>query len=230
MNTLIASTTTARLVSTEQLTPVDVSGMFELLSQHFDGVAPGQFQRDLTEKNWVLLIERSDRLVGFSTLLAYETSFDGTPYSIIYSGDTIVAPEAWNSSTLPRAWIASVAKLREFYPRGPYLWMLITSGFRTYRFLPLFWRDFFPRFDLQTPLHWKRLMDHLAAERFGQQYNPANGVVQFKNPQRLRADRCQANPGGSAWKIPTSPSLPRETAGTLKAMSWCASQNWRRRI
>ena len=185
----------ARMLSTELLTPADISGMFGLLWQHFDGVSTEQFQRDLAEKNWVLLIERSDRLVGFSTVLAYETSFAGTPYSIIYSGDTIVAPEAWNSSTLPRTWIESVAKLREIYPRGPYLWMLITSGFRTYRFLPLFWRGFFPRFDLPTPPHWKRLMDHLAAERFDQQYNPAKGVVQFKKPQRLRRIALEI-PGG----------------------------------
>jgi hypothetical protein len=178
--------TTGRLVSRAELANDDLSAMYELLCQHFDGVTAGQFRCDIAEKNWVLLIERSERLVGFSTILAYETSFEGLPQSVIYSGDTIVAPEAWNSSTLPRAWIESVAKLRKIYSRGPYWWMLITSGFRTYRFLPLFWREFFPRFDAPTPAKYRALMDHLAAERFGQQYDPAAGIVRFANPQQLR--------------------------------------------
>ena len=186
MSHLTVSATAARLVSCAQLTRADLSRMHHLLSEHFDGVTSEQFQRDTAEKNWVLLIERSERLVGFSTILAYETSFDGEPYSVIYSGDTIVAPEAWNAPTLPRAWIESIAKLRESYPRGPFLWMLITSGFRTYRFLPLFWRDSYPRFDLSTPPGCQQLIDRLAAERFGRQYDPATGVVRFKNPQRLR--------------------------------------------
>ena len=46
--------------------------MFELLSEHFDGVTRSQFKKDLAGKNWVILLERDTRLVGFSTLLAYE--------------------------------------------------------------------------------------------------------------------------------------------------------------
>lgn len=160
--------------------------MYRLLCEHFDGVSLRQFSRDLSDKNWVVLIQRSGRLVGFSTILAYETCIDGAPFSIVYSGDTIVAPEAWNTSTLPRAWIESVAKLRWLYDRGPYLWLLITSGFRTYRFLPLFWCEFFPRFDRETPEHWKSLIDRLATERFGRKYDSASGIVRLENPQKLR--------------------------------------------
>ena len=183
---LATTLTTARLVSRSDLTLAELAEMYQLLSQHFEGVTMGQFHRDIAEKNWVVLIERSERLVGFSTILAYETSFDGAPLSVIYSGDTIVAPEAWNSSTLPRAWIESVVKLRQLYPRGPYLWLLITSGFRTYRFLPVFWREFYPRYDSLTPPSAQRLITQLATERFGQQYDAATGIVRLTHPQRLR--------------------------------------------
>jgi hypothetical protein len=191
MSHLPATATTARLVSRTQLTATDLSGMYGLLSQHFDGVTTERFNRDTAEKNWIILIERSERLVGFSTILAYETLLDGAPYSIIYSGDTLVAPEAWNASTLPRCWIESVVKLRDFYPRGRYLWMLITSGFRTYRFLPLFWTDFFPRFDASTPPNFQQLIDRLATERFGRQYDSVTGIVRFTHPQRLRGALCK---------------------------------------
>jgi hypothetical protein len=180
------ATTAARLVSRADLSSDEFAQMYRLLTQHFNGVTQEQFHQDTSEKNWVVLIERAGRIVGFSTILAYETLLNKLPHSVIYSGDTIVAPEAWNTSALPRAWIESVAKLRQFYARGPYLWMLITSGFRTYRFLPLFWREFVPRFDISTPQNSKQLLDHLASERFGRQYDPVTGIVRFKNPQRLR--------------------------------------------
>jgi len=161
--------------------------MFELLAQHFNGVTRAQFERDLAEKNWVILLTRGERLVGFSTLLAYESVFDGQTVSVIYSGDTIVAPEAWGTTALSRAWIACVRQLREHYPRGKYYWLLLTSGFRTYRFLPVFWREFYPRFDVATPVNQKNLLDQLACERFGEQYNSEKGIVRFKQPQKLRS-------------------------------------------
>ena len=183
----------ARLVPRADLSAADVAAMHGLLADHFDGAGLDQFRRDLDEKNWAVLIERDGRLVGFTTLLAYETTADGAgpgggpgPVSVVYSGDTIVAPEAWNTAALPRGWIESVAALRPRYPRGPYVWLLITSGFRTYRFLPLFWRSFHPRYEADTtPDRW-RLMDQLAAERFGDRYDPATGVVRLPSPQRLR--------------------------------------------
>lgn len=185
--------TAGRLVARADLTAAELSAMHGLLAAHFDGVTPAAFGRDLAEKNWVVLVERAGRLVGFTTLLAYETTADGAGpggepglVSVVYSGDTIVAPEAWNTAALPRAWIEAVAALRPRYPRGPYVWLLITSGFRTYRFLPLFWRDFSPRHDAATSPARKRLTDRLAAERFGARYDPAAGVVRLADPQRLR--------------------------------------------
>jgi hypothetical protein len=169
--------------------------MFDLLSRHFDGVSRVQFEKDLAEKTRVILLHRDSRLVGFSTLLAYETSFAGEPVSVIYSGDTIVAPEAWGSSALARAWIACVRDLRRDYSRGKYYWLLLTSGFRTYRFLPVFWREFHPRFDAAMPADTRRLLDQLSRERFGGQYDPAAGIVRFSSPQKLR-DGLNAIPAG----------------------------------
>jgi hypothetical protein len=169
-----------------ELSEAQRTEMFELLAEHFDGVTRTQFESDLLEKNWVILLRYDSRLVGFSTLLAYKTTFERQPVSVIYSGDTIVAPEAWGTTALSRAWIACVRHLRAKYPSGKYYWLLLTSGFRTYRFLPVFWRDFHPRFDAPMPANQKHLLDQLARERFGEQYDSANGIVRFTKPQQLR--------------------------------------------
>jgi hypothetical protein len=108
--------------------------------------------------------------------------------SVIYSGDTIVAQEAWGTPVLSRAWIAAVNQIRATVPRGPYVWLLLTSGFRTYRFLPLFWREFFPRFDRITPPSKQALLEYLARERFEWQFDSQAGIVKFAQPQRLRSE------------------------------------------
>lgn len=169
----------------EQLSPSLTDEMYQLLTNHFDGVTRTQFERDLSEKNRVILLLRDGTVVGFSTILAYTTIFECSPLNVIYSGDTIVSPAAWGTTALPRAWVAAVNELRADLPDHPCYWLLLTSGFRTYRFLPVFWRDFFPRHDCHTPLHIEALLKHLAAERFGDQFDPANGIVRFARPQRL---------------------------------------------
>lgn len=160
--------------------------MFSLLAGHFDGVRRDQFERDLEEKNWVLEIRLDGRLLGFSTLLVREAEHEGRALTAVYSGDTIVAPEAWRSPALARAWIAAVNRLRAAVPDRPCYWMLLASGFRTYRFLPIFWREFHPRPDTPTPAHTQRLLDELARAQYGACYDAASGIVRFPQPQRLR--------------------------------------------
>jgi len=176
-----------QLVPRADLNVLQRESMFQLLAHHFEGVTREQFARDLAEKNLALLLQREDRLVGFTTQLAYTTEFEGESVNVIYSGDTIVAPEAWGTTALPRAWVAGVNALRATLPAGRCFWLLLTSGFRTYRFLPVFWREFFPRFDQATPPAIERLREQLARERFGAQFHSATGVVRFTNPQRLCA-------------------------------------------
>ena len=160
---------------------------FALLVEHFDGVSLEQFDRDLAEKNVILTLRdsASGRLTGFSTMRVYETRVTGSPISVVCSGDTIVDPSAWNSPALPREWIAAVNRLRTQYPNGPYYWLLITSGFRTYRLLSTFWQRFHPQGG--DPLSSQQdLLDGLACERFGRFYDPTTGIVQFDRPQVLR--------------------------------------------
>src|SRR5262245_15138287 len=102
--------------------------MFALLSCYFDGVTRAQFEQDLAEKNWVIEIRDGDRLVGFSTLRVTTSHFEAEPITVIYSGDTIVAPEAWGTPALARAWIAGVNRLRAQASGRRCFWLLLTSG------------------------------------------------------------------------------------------------------
>lgn len=184
-------------VSRADLTPDERAEMFALIQCHFDGVREDVFQRDLDEKDWVLRIVRNATLVGFSTLQAYQATVRDQRINVIYSGDTVMAPEAWGSPVLARGWIALVRSIQSAHPAEPWYWLLLSSGFRTYRFLPVFWREFWPRHDAEMPADVRAMMGDLAVKRFGASYDAAAGVVRFETPQRLR-DHLAAVPDGKA--------------------------------
>lgn len=180
-------TSTARLTGrfiTRHSVDADLkTAMFELLQTHFSGVARDSFESDLLEKNWVILLEdEAGVLRGFSTLLIYVDATLGRPVTVIYSGDTIVACEWWGSSALPLTWLRAVRQIVPLYGLAEAYWLLITSGFRTYRFLPVFFRDFFPRADGASD---GGLLEALARTRFGSLYDAVQGVVRLQHPQVL---------------------------------------------
>lgn len=175
-----------RFVPREALEPAQATAMFVLLRSHFLGVDRPTFERDLRRKNWVILLEDArGALRGFSTLLVYPDVVEGRAVTVVYSGDTIVAPEWWGSSSLPLTWLRAVREITPRYgPRDVY-WLLLTSGYRTYRFLPVFFREFFPRFGGAPDDGRQTLAEALARAQFGDAYDAASGIVRFPRPQVL---------------------------------------------
>ena len=174
------------LVARDALSERQCDEMFALLNRHFDGVTRAQFARDLAAKNWIIALHRSDRLVGFTSLQVTTAEFSGATVTVIYSGDTIVAPEAWGTPALARAWITGVNRIRAEFPQRECYWLLLTSGFRTYRFLPVFWKEFYPHYQTPTPSAQHTLLCRLAHEAYAPHFDPAAGLVRFPQPQRLR--------------------------------------------
>lgn len=161
--------------------------MLDLLRAQFTEISAAQFRRDLDDKTWVILLcDDGGAVRGFSTLDCFEARFRGGPVTVVYSGDTVVAAEAAGSSALSRSWIGAVQLLRRLHPRGPLYWLLIVSGYRTYRFLPVYWKHFAPRFDAPDTPDSRALRDALATQRFGPLYDREHGIVCFPEPQILR--------------------------------------------
>lgn len=177
---------TGTLVPPEELSPEQRESMYALLRSQFPGIPREAFERDLAAKNWVLLLEdeRTGAPEGFSTLMYYTRTIGGREVQVVYSGDTVVSESAGGGSSLSKCWIGAVNLLRGDNP-APVYWLLIVSGFRTYRFLPVYWRRFYPRYDESTPLEAQQLMDTLAIERFGARYDRTAGIVRLETPAVL---------------------------------------------
>lgn len=161
--------------------------MYRLFCSQFDNVSMQQFVADLDEKNWVLLLHnKSGNLIGFSSMHVYQTSIDGRTVTLVYSGDTTVDSSTWSDSALSYNMMGAFSWLQRHYNTDQLYWFLLVSGYRTYRLLPVFSQFFFPRFDQPTPDDVQAMMDAMAAERFGRNYDPKTGIVRLGVPSVLK--------------------------------------------
>ena len=176
---MTVSLTSMALPRTE-LSDADIQSMFRVFQENFTGSTLDIFERDLSNKNWVILLRDAEtqEIEGFSTLALYETSFHHKPLSVVYSGDTIIRRAYWGTPQLPSTWIKTVLE-KSANMIQPLYWLLISSGYKTYRFLTVFYKEFYPRYDVPTPPDMRALMEHLARQRYGEDYHCEEGIVRF---------------------------------------------------
>lgn len=164
-----------------------LTSMYTLFCEQFDGVSFDVFKRDLGDKTWVLLLQDNDgTLCGFSSMDIYDVSVAGREISVVYSGDTVVSSESWSDSALSYYWMGAIDYLRRLHCKERLHWFLIVSGYRTYRFLPVYSQTFYPRYDRETPPGVQAIMDTVASERFGDSYDAASGIVRLDHPAVLK--------------------------------------------
>ena len=147
--------------------------MAEIYFQFYAGSDIQCFLQDLQSKNEVLFLEFNGHLIGFSSVQFYQSE----NAIIVYSGDTIVMPEHWKQQVLHKTWIARMALLKREHPERPLYWLLLVKGLRTYKYLKVFAKRFYPHWK-QPELELRRLADSLASKKFGALYNRQTGIVE----------------------------------------------------
>jgi hypothetical protein len=165
--------------------------MAELLNQFFENVTHEQFELDLAEKEWIFVFtNRTGTIQGFSTLMRISLIVDEQPVVAVYSGDTIIHPDYWHEMELPKLWGNHVFALADAIhterPEAKIYWFLISSGYKTYRFLPVFFESFYPNYRMPTPPEVQRILDAFAHYKFGDQYDPRTGIIRFRESSPLR--------------------------------------------
>lgn len=152
------------------------------------------FEADLAAKDEVLLLYADTVLVGFTTLKLDRHVWHGQPLCVVYSGDTVVAPAHWGQTALSCAWVRRLGQLKAQHPLDRMLWLLLVKGHRTYRYLHVFARRFFPHEQRSEP-ELAVLTAWLAFQRFRDDYRPDTGLVVFE-PSRgqLRPELAEARP------------------------------------
>lgn len=181
------------VVAVNELSPKTQIEMFELFRACFKSVDWQVFCQDLRAKHWVILMrDRQGILRGFSTLEIYQVIHLGEPVTIVYSGDTIVAPVAWGSFEPLRTFLQTAFEKVDGSNRA--FWFLISSGFRTYRILPVLFGNFYPSFQFATPAAEQELIDIIAFDKFGNGYDARAGLVHLTSPQPLCDELAKVDP------------------------------------
>lgn len=162
--------------------------MFALMHR-FYFAEKAAFFRDLSAKtNVVLLEDQTGKLQGFTSVTIFHLEVEARLVKILFSGDTIVHPDFWGSLELPRVWGKFMYETLLNCVDIPLYWFLISSGYKTYRFLPAYFKDFYPRHDVATPLEMQKILDTAAEKLFGEKYNHDNGIIRLSHPTPLRTE------------------------------------------
>lgn len=174
-------------VAVHELRSEDVAQMCRLMQAHYEDVTERQFAADLGEKQWAILLRYQDCLCGFSTQLLFDHAHEGGRVNVLFSGDTIIDKKHWGSMALPVAWGRLMLSLLAAQPDLPLYWLLTSKGYKTYRFLPVFFREFQPCYQTKPTAFDAELLRSVATHRFGTRYDPVAGVLRTgPGNQRLR--------------------------------------------
>lgn len=180
------------VVPRSAVSSADRKEMYALLDAYFSGTNCQQFESDLEEKESVFLLRDSvsGQIQGFSTSMRLSAPIDDQDVVAFFSGDTIVAREYWGDSLLSRLWsqtiFAAADLIKASHPATRVFWYLICSGYRTFRFLPVFFREYWPNMCAPTPAFQQKILDTLGTQKFGEQYKRESGVVRLSSAAPLR--------------------------------------------
>lgn len=165
-----------------------IAEMHALFETCYDCVPKSAFDADLMDKTHVvLLLDDVHHLMGFSTQQIYRTETADGPANILFSGDTVIAPSCWGTQELVRGWCEVAAQMLSEAGDLPCYWFLISKGFRTYLYLPLFFKTYHPHPD-RHGLDLKPLLNRLACEKFSNAYDPATGLIRFSSSKGQLGD------------------------------------------
>ena len=163
-----------------EFTEEEISLMYHLMDEFYDDTKEEVFRKDFFDKDYCLALYNDSRvLVGFTTQKVLEVNVNGKKVYGIFSGDTIIHKDYWGEMELFKVWanfwFSFAEKYEEFY------WFLICKGYKTYRMLPLFWKEFYPNFRSETPEYEKSIMDAYAKLLYPHEYNHQSGVVEYRH-------------------------------------------------
>lgn len=170
--------------------------MYALYARFFGNTHPDRFSADLSAKDAAIVLACHGRIVGFSTLRRVVLRIGEREHAFLFSGDTIVDPAHRRESTLAGSFGHYVLRMLEQHPGQPLHWFLISKGYRTYRFLPIFFRQFHPVHSQATSKEHAALLDAIARHLFGQAWDACTGLLRFGGLRdRLRPEHNHIAPG-----------------------------------
>jgi hypothetical protein len=185
--------TSGATVATAELNAADREQMFRLLDRNYLGVTREAFERDLAAKDHAILLRARGEIVGFATQTRFRLSLPGRRVAAVFSGDTIISEQHRGTFETAREICRYFRRALEDFPGDEVYWVLMSKGWRTYRVLRLFFKDYAPRRGGPDPAPFGEVADAFGARCYPGLYRPATRLIEFPgDAQRIRPNSSEA--------------------------------------
>lgn len=177
------------IITVTDLAEKHVHDMLSIMQKYYLNVTRDQFVKDLKEKDWVILLCEDGCIRGFSTQMLFHHDIEGHRVHVVFSGDTVIEKSHWRSMSLPLAFGRLMFSILSGNPEQKLYWLLTSKGYKTYRFLPIFFREFYPSCVKQTPDFERALLCSLGRRKFGDRFDLESWIIcASEGAQCLRPD------------------------------------------
>ena len=175
---------TGQTVSLASLSHQDRCRLFEIYFKYFENVTRDIFLQHISHKEHVILLKDKSTLgiKGFSTIKNLQIELDGETEHAVFSGDTIIEKDYWGELELGNVFLYYCGKLSAALPAGKRLyWLLISKGYKTYRYLPVYYRHFYPSCERPDAKRFRALRDGFAGALYPDEFDRNTGLITFQN-------------------------------------------------
>ncbi|NOT80248.1 MAG: hypothetical protein HOP07_14735 [Bacteriovoracaceae bacterium] len=170
-----------KTIKIQSLKSNQVDEMFKLFEIFYENVSFDRFKVDLSAKTKVIiLLDKEKKIQGFSTFYDFDFFHHKKDIRVLFSGDTIIAPDYWGTSALTMEFLKNMILLKLKYPFRPVWWFLISKGYKTYLLLANNFLEYYPRFDRGTPGEHQELIASLSEKFYPGKFNSHTGVIEFE--------------------------------------------------
>lgn len=164
------------IVEVCHLTHYEIRRLFALHESACKNVSYELFVDELKNANWLFLMRDEGEIQGFSIFKFFEVEKDNKMIGVIYSGDTFINKRYWGSLLLHKLFIEKMLGLKKEYKNVVY-WFRTLKGFRSYRYFPLFFKEYYPRYDKTMPDYERDLINIIGRKQFCNDYDDKNQIV-----------------------------------------------------
>ncbi|MBI2520389.1 MAG: hypothetical protein HYV97_08220 [Bdellovibrio sp.] len=157
--------------------------MFDLYFRYFENVTLDIFLDHISHKSHVIILtdQRSHTIKGFCTCMVIKLNLAGENILGVFTGDTIIEKSHWGEQELVRAFTYYCGQIAALHKQEAIYWLLISKGYKTYRFLPVFTKKFYPNHSNIFPDSLKQIRNALASHLYPEEFDPNTDLITFKN-------------------------------------------------
>ena len=157
----------------------DLDVMFQLMTDYYENIKKENFISDFRKKeNTIILRNENGEIKGFSTIVFHNLNINSKTVKILFSGDTIIHKDYWTHNDLANVWLRFAIN-KQLEINEPLYWLLISKGYKTYKYLNTFFKTYYPNPYVQIPEPEQSIIDEFGKIFYPDKYDKNAGILRM---------------------------------------------------